>query len=435
MSQVQIDKLAYGGSGFGRIAGKACFVPFTAVGDLVEVRIDKSKKSYSEGVVEKLISPSSRRISPTCPVFGVCGGCNWQHILYDEQCDQKKNILADTLWRTARVEAETIKPVLKAISPFEYRQRIQLKVDYSFNKLSLGFYRRASHDVVDIDDHCGIAVKPVNNAIRKIREVILASKQPSNIPQVDLASASDASVSALFHYNGNQPEAFAEYLSHCDISGNELHSINMQIGVKKNFRHIMGLQKLIYSVPSSLSGRDLNLYFSPDSFSQVNFTQNRVIVQLLLDYCLKISPVSILDLYCGNGNFSLPLAGMVKRILGFESVRKSISLAEYNATVNGVENARYICKDSLAGVQELAKTQGKFDLVIMDPPRTGADQLCREVHKTGASDLIYISCDPPTLGRDIAILKSTGFKVMSIQPVDMFPQTYHLENVVFLKAA
>ena len=435
MFQMQIDKLAYGGSGFGRIDGKACFVPFTTVGDLVEVRIEKSKKSYSEGVVERIICPSIHRISPPCPVFGVCGGCNWQHIFYDEQCEQKKNIFIDTLWRTARVEAEKIKPVLKAISPFEYRQRIRLKVDYSANKLSLGFYRRASHDVVDIGDHCEIASKPLNNAIRKVREIILASKQPTNIFQVDLASASDASVSALFHYNGSRPEAFAEYLSRCDITGGELHSINMQGGDKKNFQHIIGLHKLMYSVPSSLPGKDVNLYFSPDSFSQVNLAQNRVIVQLLHNYCLKISPDSILDLYCGNGNFSLPLAGMVKRILGFESSRKSVSLAEYNATVNVVENARYICKDSVAGVYELVKIQDKFDLVIMDPPRTGADQLCRELHKTGTSHLIYISCDPPTLGRDLAILKSTGFEVIYIQPVDMFPQTYHLESIVFLKVA
>jgi len=434
MSIIQIDKLAYGGSGFGRIAGKACFVPFTAVGDLVEVRIERSKKSYSEGVVEKLICPSIRRISPSCPVFGVCGGCNWQHILYDEQCDQKKNILTDTLWRTARVDPENIKPVLKAISPFEYRQRIQLKVDYSDNKLSLGFFRRISHDVVDIDDHCEIAAKPLNNAIRKVREIILASKQPHNIPQVDLASASDASVSALFHYNGNRPEAFAEYLSHCDIFENELHSINMQSGGRNTYEHINGLNKLIYSVPSS-SGKDIDLYFSPDSFSQVNFAQNRIIVQLLIDYCLKISPDSILDLYCGNGNFSLPFAGIVKRILGFESARKSVSLAEYNAAINGAENAQYICKDSIAGVQAVAKTPGIFDLVIMDPPRTGADQLCREIHKTRSSNLIYISCDPPTLGRDLAILKSTGYEIIYIQPVDMFPQTYHLESIVFLKVA
>jgi len=434
MSELQIDKLAYGGSGFGRIDGKACFVPFTAVGDLVEVSIAKSKKSYSEGVVERIISPSNRRISPTCPVFGVCGGCNWQHISYEEQCDQKTNIFTDILWRTARVEAGKIKPVLKATSPFEYRQRIQLKADYSSNKLSLGFYRRTSHDVVDIDDHCEIAAKPLNNAIRKVRELILSSKQPSNIIQVDLASASDSSVSALFHYNGNQPEAFAEYLSRIDLSGNELHSINLQCGGKKNFQHILGLHKLLYSVPSSY-GKNIDLYFSPDSFSQVNFAQNRVIVQLLLDYCLKISPGSILDLYCGNGNFSLPLTGMVNRILGFEAVRKSVDLAEYNAAVNGAENAQYVCQDSMAGVQAVAKMPGKFDLVIMDPPRTGADQLCREIHKTLASHLIYISCDPPTLGRDLAILKSTGYEVLYIQPVDMFPQTYHLESIVFLKAA
>jgi 23S rRNA (uracil1939-C5)-methyltransferase len=193
------------------------------------------------------------------------------------------------------------------------------------------------------------------------------------------------------------------------------------------------LEKLAYSVPSSAGG-DIGLYFSADSFSQVNFAQNKNIVQLILDYCRKVSPRSILDLYCGNGNFSLPLAGLVKNILGFESVRKSISLAEFNATAVGASNARYLCRDSLAGVKDLARNQGGFDLVIMDPPRAGAEQLSRELHNIGAAHIIYISCDPPTLGRDLAILQNSGYEVEYVQPVDMFPQTYHLESVVFLKA-
>lgn len=433
MPALQIDKLAYGGAGFGRLAGKACFVPFTAPGDTVEVRIEKSKSSYSEGVVEKIISPSTSRTFPPCPVFGICGGCNWQHITYEEQCSQKEAIFADTLWRTARIGADKIRPVLKAPSPFAYRQRIQLKSACSRDGLLLGFYRRASHDVIDINDHCEIAAKPLNAAIRKVRDTIESFRQPAQIHQVDLAAAADASVSAVFHYSGSSPEALAEHLAKSAIAGTELHSVNMQAGSKKMVRHICGLEKLVYAVPSS-QGRDMELYFSPDSFSQINFAQNKIMVQLLLDYCCKVSPEAILDLYCGNGNFSLPLAGMVKSVCGYESVRKSVSLAEFNATVNGAANASYLCKDSLAGVHELAQTPGRYDLVIMDPPRTGADQLARNLHRIGAAHIIYISCDPPTLGRDLAILQSSGFEVTYIQPVDMFPQTYHLESIVFLKA-
>jgi len=433
MPELRIDKLAFGGAGFGRLDGKACFVPFTAPGDLVEVRIEKSKSSYAEGVVEKIYTPSRQRTLPPCPVFGICGGCNWQHVSYDEQCAQKETILAETLWRAARIEAEKIRPVLKAPSPLAYRQRIQLKSDYADSCLSLGFYRRASHDVIDINDHCDIAAEPLNAAMRKIREIIVSFKQPAHIHQVDLAASEDASVSALFHYNGTRPEDLAGHLARVDFQGTALHSLNMQSGSKNTFRHIGGLERLGYSVPSS-SGVDIDLYFSPDSFSQVNIAQNKVIVQLLLNYCRKVSPLSILDLYCGNGNFSLPLAGLVKNILGCESVQKSISLAQFNATVSGAANARYLCRDSLSAVKELAGERGGFELVIMDPPRAGAEQLSRELHNIGAAHIIYISCDPPTLGRDLAILESTGYEVAYIQPVDMFPQTYHLESIVFLKA-
>lgn len=433
MPELHIDKLAYGGSGFGRIDGKACFVPYTAPGDIIEVSIEKSKSSYCEGVVAKIISPSSQRTPPHCPVFGICGGCNWQHIRYAEQCRQKETIFTDTLWRAARIGADKIRPVLPTASPFAYRQRIQLKSEYSVAGYSLGFYRPASHDVIDINDNCAIAAKPLNEAIRAVRNIIESFNQPTYIHQVDLAAAADASVSALFHYSGNHPEDLAEHLANYELAGSKLRSINMQSSSNKKFRNISGLEKLSYSVPSSLA-RDIELYFAPDSFSQINFAQNKIMVQLLLDYCHQISPEAILDLYCGNGNFSLPLARMVKTVRGYESVKKSVSLAEFNANVNGIANSSYLCRDSLTAVQDLAQTPGRFDLVIMDPPRTGADQLCRELYRIGAGYLVYISCDPPTLGRDLAILQSSGFEITSVQPVDMFPQTYHLESMVFLKA-
>lgn len=433
MPELQIDKLAFGGAGFGRLAGKACFVPYTAPGDLVEVRLEKCKSSYAEGVVARLLRSSPCRTIPVCPVFGICGGCNWQHVSYAEQCAQKETIFSDLLWRSARIEHNKIQPVLAAAAPYGYRQRIQLKVDFSAGRRLLGFYQRASHAVIDIHDHCAIAAPSLNAVIENIRELITTSKQSAQIVQVDLAAAANASVSAVFHYSGNLPEALSEHLAQADLRGSGLHSVNMQIGAHKTFRHIRGIEKLIYSVPAA-DGKDMDLFYGTDSFSQVNFAQNRVMVQLLLDYCRTISPAAIVDFYCGNGNFSLPLAGMVETVLGYESAKKSVSLAEYNATVNGVAHTRYICKDSVAGVLDLAKTPGRFELVIMDPPRSGAEHLSREVHKTGASYIIYISCDPPTLGRDLAILQRTGYEVIAIQPVDMFPQTYHLESVTFLKA-
>lgn len=434
MAAIEIEKLVYGGAGFGRIDGKACFVPFTAPGDKLEIRIAKSKGSYLRGVVEKICSPSIHRVMPPCPVFGLCGGCNWQHVSYKEQSLQKAAMLADTLWRTARVDAAKIRPLLQAPAEYAYRQRIQLKAACSGGRIALGFYRPASHDVIDIVNHCEIAVAPLNKAMGLVRGIIESFGEPAQIHQIDLAAAADASVSALFHYQGSHPEKMAEHLAQFALAGGGLHSLNMQWSGKSSCRHISGLEKLGYQVPSSAGG-DIDLYFSPDSFSQINFAQNRVIVQLLLDYCSGISPDSILDFYSGNGNFSLPLAGRVKKVLGYEAALNSVSLAKFNAAANGIANARYLCKDSLAALRGLVRKREKFDLVIMDPPRSGADQLAKELHMIEPAQIVYISCDPPTLGRDLAFLQDSGFEITSVQPVDMFPQTYHLENVVFLKAA
>ena len=433
MPKLQIDRLAYGGSGFGRLDGKACFVPYTAPGDLAEIRIEKDKSSYCEGVLEELLSSSPQRILPRCQLFGSCGGCNWQHISYREQAGQKEQIFADTLWRSARVDREKIKPILTAFAPFRYRSRIQLKVNYAGGRISLGFHRRASHHVIDINDCCEIAAEPLNLAMPAIRELILSAPEPEKISQVDLASSADGSVSALFHYVGSFPESLAIHLARAENSLPMIHSVTVRAGRKNSSSHVYGLQRLKYNVPGA-NGEELELYYLPDSFSQINFAQNRVIVETLRDLAAAVSAVSVLDLFCGNGNFSLPLAGMVRKIVGFETSEKSVSTAKYNAAVNGIDNARYICMDSAAGLDKLVRDKELFDLVIMDPPRTGAADVSRKVSKSGASHLLYVSCDPPTLGRDISILEKSGFEVISIQPVDMFPQTYHLESVTFLKA-
>jgi 23S rRNA (uracil1939-C5)-methyltransferase len=432
MPLINIDKLAFGGSGFGRIDGKACFVPYTAPGDVAEISISKDKRSYSEGVLNKLLKSSDSRIQPICPVFGICGGCNWQHISYDEQCLQKDQIFADTLWRSARVDASRIKPVLRSSSPFNYRQRVQLKVSFAGGKLSLGFYRTASHHVVDLPGRCDIAIPALNNALDEVRSLLTSFGEPHEVKQVDLVSSADGHVSLLFHYIGDDTDELSRYLAASEKSLCTIHGVAIKAGRNSSIRHIFGSERVAYAVPDS-GGGEMELYFSPDSFSQVNFAQNRVIIESIIDFCSSTAPSTILDLFCGNGNFSLPLAKISKKIVGYESFEKSVSLAGYNALSNGINHANYICRDSAEGVDAVAEAGEFFDLVIIDPPRAGADSIAGKLCKVAASHIIYISCDPPTLSRDLATLQKSGFEVMSIQPVDMFPQTYHLESITFLK--
>ena len=432
MPELSIDRLAFGGAGVGRNCGKACFVPYAAPGDQLEVSITKSKKSYDEARIVEIRQGSALRTSPPCPFFGECGGCNWQHVTYEEQCHQKEQIVKDSLWRGARVDKDLIRPVIPSNPYYNYRRRIQLKLNFSNGRQCMGFYRPGSHYVVDINDSCILAHESLNSVMPFIRTVVRACKDREKVPQVDLSSSENGDVAAVFHYIGNHIDQFSADLRAATSCAGNLQSVAIQTGRKNSFRILSGKQTMHYSLPTVIG--DITLQFAPDGFSQVNFAQNRAVATFISDICTKVKPDRILDLYCGNGNFSLPLASMVKTITGFENFDKSVALANNNAINNGLHNAKYLCLDSTEAVEQFAQQGQQFDLVIIDPPRDGAADVAANIHKTGAASIIYVSCDPMTLARDISILQKTGYKVLQVQPFDMFPQTYHIENVVHLTA-
>lgn len=286
--------------------------------------------------------------------------------------------------------------------------------------------------MVDINDSCLLAHDSLRAVLPYIRTVVMACNEPDKVPQVDLSSSENGDVAAIFHYIGNDIEQFSAGLSAAASSSGVLKSLAVQTGRKNSFKLLSGNKTMHYSLPS-VQG-DITLQFAPDGFSQVNFQQNSAVSAYINNLCAKVKPNSVLDLYCGNGNFSLPLASLVNSISGFENFEKSVALANENAVRNGLNNAQYFCLDSTAAVESYAQQGRVFDFVIIDPPRTGAADVSASIHKTGASAVIYVSCDPMTLARDLSILQKTGYIVVEVQPFDMFPQTYHIENVVYLKA-
>lgn len=429
MPELRIERLTYGGSGIGRIDGKACFVPFTAPEDVACVEIVKEKRSYAEASVTALKSPSACRVTPECPYFMVCGGCNWQHISYAVQCAQKTEILRDSLWRSARVEPEVVMDVVAATNKYGYRQRVQLKASYAAGRLSLGFFRRSSNKVVDIGECCPLAVEAINRIIPELRAMVLATADPDRIPQIDLSAGEDGAVAAIFHYFGNRHQLVAERLAAASAS---FSYIGIKSGSTSVIEKISGQPLLQYRLDAA-DKTAVDLHYSAESFSQINFAQNRAISALLNSFSAQVDCRKVLDLFCGNGNFSLPLACSVTSVTGVESFARSIELARQNAEINSVANCRFICEESLQAVNRFIEEGETFDLLIMDPPRAGALELCDRLHLLQPKHLVYVSCDPATLGRDLAVLKKSGFSLISVHPVDMFPQTYHLETVVFLK--
>lgn len=429
---ITIEKLANGGAGCGRYQGKVFFVPFTAPGDLVSVTIVREKSSYAEAELVQLITASPQRLTPICPIFSLCGGCNWQHIDYPSQVTAKKQIFAELLWRAARVSPEIITEVLPAPDPLGYRSRIQLKVSHHGGRADLGFYRPKSHQIAAVPDHCAIAHMRLNAIFEDLRHLLATCPYSDGVNQIDIARGDDDCTSAVLHCTRTSVGEMIKYLLSHQEDYPLINSLFVRHG--NSTRKVFGSEQLSYKVRNKAPGSQLEhtLFFSVDAFSQINYRQNQQLIDLVSGFAALTGREKVLDLYCGNGNFSIPLADSAAEVVGFEGNAPSISDARSNAAYNGLSNTRYHCSDSLEAVKKLTTSGEVFDVVILDPPRNGAVDVVRHIPALRPDRIIYVSCDPATLARDLNELKLKGYEVQTCQGVDMFPQTYHLESVTLL---
>jgi 23S rRNA (uracil1939-C5)-methyltransferase len=436
-SVVKIEKLAFGGAGFGRIDGKACFVPFTSPGDTAKIRVNVEKRSYLQGELSELLEPSVRRVVPGCPVFGKCGGCNWQHLAYPDQLAAKEEIFAELLWRSGRVERERIMPIVPAPQPFGYRSRIQLKVRCIAGELMTGFYRAGSHFVVNVPEKCAIVHPVINRLISGLRRVLTFFPEADKIPQIDAAVGDDGRAELVVHYLGGSSRKTGEFFrQNCHVLGAD--GIFLRTGRKTTLERIAGEEcpPLTYSVPNRAFPElpDLRLSFGSSGFSQVNYRQNLTLVEMVCRWAGLTGRERVLDIYCGNGNFSLPLAGNAAEVVGVEDYEPSITIARQNGAANGLKNISFICADAVNFMESMVSAGEEFDVVLLDPPRSGAAEVIRNIPALKPRAVLYVSCDPSTLARDIGILKKFDYDVVESCPVDMFPQTYHIESVTLLAA-
>lgn len=432
---VQIDTLAFGGAGLGRVEGKVCFVPFTAVGDTVRCRVVTEKKSYLEGEVVEYLVASPERVSPPCPVFGICGGCSWQHLPYDVQGRTKTDIFAETIMRATRIERSTVLPILAAAHPYGYRSRVQFKLRHVSGKLLMGFFRKGTHQVIDIPGGCAIANEQINSIFQQLRLLLQAFPDPEKIPQVDVATGDAGDAVVLFHYIGDRHKEISAWLAR-EIPGRiPVTGVFLQRGRKVTINKIWGDERVSYSFPQNLVPEfpEMPLSFRVGGFSQVNFQQNTALIETALRWAELTGTERVLDLFCGNGNFSLPLARYCAEVVGYEDYAFSIEDAVTNSLRNHLGNTSFFCKDSAMGVLDLSRRGESFDLVLLDPPRTGALETVRVIPQVKPEKIIYVSCDPPTLARDLALLRKSGYEIVKSCPVDMFPQTYHIESITILR--
>ena len=433
-AELDIERMCYGGTGFGRLEGKACFVPFTAPGDRARIRVVREKRSFLEGELLELATASPLRVSPPCPLFGSCGGCNWQHLPYAEQLRQKGEIFGDSLRRLGRVESDCLLPVAPSENQYGYRSRIQLKLSRKGGGTALGFFKGGSHEVVDAPLGCAIADPLLNRITAEFRAALPRLPELAAVSQIDLAIGDAGESVAVLHLDGQYPAALSGALLAARAFFPSVSGLFLRKGAKSRIDKVFGVDSLSYGIPAGFfpGSRPMTLRFGRGGFSQVNYPQNLRLIRTVFEMGALTGSERVLDLYCGNGNISVPIAPFVGRLTGVEGYAPSIDDAIANAAANGVGNATFQVSDAALAVRRLAARGERFDLVILDPPRAGAEAV-GEIARLEPKAIIYVSCDPPTLSRDLALLGERGYRVVGSQPVDMFPQTYHLESVTLLK--
>lgn len=412
---VPIDRLAWGGDGVGRCDGKVVFAPLTAPGDLAEVTVVSDRRSYARGVVRKLLRESAARVPAPCPVFGDCGGCQWQHVAYDEQLAAKGAILGDALSRIGKLALPGELRVVPSPQELGYRHRTRLQVRSGSDGPELGFFRTASHDIVPVAN-CPLLHDSLN------RLLPLLARSLARHPRV-FRKVADISLSTDFAgrqirvaMSGRSEDALlpAEAAQH-------LASRAARKGLEIFFA---GAEER----PLALGPEEKSLIVTGTTFTQVNLAQNRRLVEEVVSLAAAEEGESVLDLYCGAGNFTFPLADRGASVLGIDMGGPSIRCARSNARRLGspVEFLRVGAENAIVG---LAGEGRSFDLVVLNPPRAGAKKAVAQLHRLLPSRVVMASCDPATFARDAAALSGHGYALSELRAFDLFPQTFHFETV------
>ena len=425
--ELHIERLVYGGKGLGRYNNMVVFVPDVITGEKVLVEIRTRKKDYAEAELIKVLEPSPHRITPPCPIYHDCGGCQWMHMDYPFQVQSKREILSETFKRTLKTDYIAIQPLIPSSTPLNYRQRVQFKVKHKNGNYTLGYYKQETHQLVDVDE-CLLLRPLLNKALKKIRELLNSGKitQLKNLEELHMHCSSDERAMVFILYaDGISKDELNNLFKEIKEAVSEASGI---IFIDKYKKRIIAGNPFIEEELQGISFR-----ISADSFSQIDWEQNKSLVKLALDYIGSKQYKNGLDIFCGIGNFTKKKKKNADNVIGIDSGKTAIDDAEYNSKKNLIKNTSFMYNDVKYRMASLLAEGSCFDLVLIDPPRTGVGkESVNLIADFQPSKIIYISCNPVTLSRDIAHFKAKGYEIKRLQAVDMFPQTYHIETIAEL---
>jgi 23S rRNA (uracil1939-C5)-methyltransferase len=428
----EIESLSHDGRGVTHVDGKAVFVPGTLTGERVLFRYTRRARRHDEGVVTEVLQPAPERVEPRCAHFGVCGGCALQHMDPAAQVRMKQQVLAETLARIGGVAPERWLDPLRG-EPWGYRGKARLGVRWVQKKgrVLVGFRERGSSFVADLA-YCDVLCAEVGGRLPRLADLVQSLSIRERVPQIEVAQGDGPTVLVFRVLDPPSAEDEARLLAFAAETG--LH-VYLQPGGIETISPLPGQALALgYRLPA----HDVEIRFEPSDFTQVNQPLNRRMVDQAIALLDPRPGERSLDLFCGLGNFTLPLARRAGFVVGVEGDAGLVERARRNAAHNGIGNVDFQCADLYGEPTAAAPWHAqRFDAALLDPPRSGAREVLDPLAATGVRRLVYVSCYPGTLARDAGhLVHQLGFRLAAAGAMDMFPQTAHLEAMaVFDKSA
>jgi len=442
---VEITDMTHEGQGVGRIDNFTVFVDGAITGELVEIKLIKVTKSYGVGKLLNILRPSEDRVEPFCSAYKRCGGCSLQHMDYNAQLQFKTNLVRETIRRIGKLENVVVHDTIGMQNPFNYRNKAQYPVAAVKGEVIIGFYAKRSHDVIHSDE-CQIQDELSNRVRNIVRDFIVKNKisvydestQKGLLRHVMTRKGfKTGEVMVVLVINGEDLPKKQELVRALTSDIKEIKSVVLNVNTR-NTNVILG-EKNITIYGSGYISDYIGKYrfnISPLSFFQVNPLQTEVLYNKALEYAGLTGGETVFDLYCGTGTIALFLSEKAKKVYGVEVVEDAVADARKNAEMNGVTNAEFIVGEAEKVIPDIYSRGVRADVVVVDPPRKGCDEvLLKTLVDMQPERIVYVSCNPATLARDLGYLGERGFKALEVQPVDMFPWTGHVECIVLIKRA
>lgn len=428
--KVTIEKLIYGGWGLGRYEEKVVLVPGVMPSEVVEIEVQRELKDYIIANPLRILKASPQRIEPKCPHFLQCGGCDYQHIPYELQLLYKEEIFKEELKRIGRIDEEVVRPIVPSPLSFGWRIKLDLAVEMK-ERLYIGFYRRNTKEVVPIST-CPVAHPLAEGLMLFFKEVLQRHLVLAPfIRHLEIFVSPDEGkgfliiYSLIHHKEDHMRKMAAELMNECPNLKDVLLKTKALV-----FPHsLTGLGRTQSALKFFYEGMEFLLY--PGVFVQANLDQNKNLISLLREK-LKDESGETLELYAGMGNLSLPLARFFSLWTAVEKNRLAVKNGNYNAQKNGIK-LTFINEEAIRVLENWSKEGKKCDLLLLDPPRQGALEELKQALSLNPKRIVYISCNPSTLARDLRFLIDNGYTLEETIPLDFFPQTFHIESVSFLK--